>query len=156
MGMSSREKAADLVRGCSIAALASSGTTGPGACAIFYVWLGDARFGFKSRRASEHMGNFGSDARAALMIYDHASDYSSKVGVQIKGSVREVRDAEEMEAIVGRYGATFSGSDKKLGPIAELLDEATASTFFVFEANEFRMIEETPSSNGTMAAMDAW
>jgi nitroimidazol reductase NimA-like FMN-containing flavoprotein (pyridoxamine 5'-phosphate oxidase superfamily) len=154
--MDTRERAVELVKECSIATLASTGDDGPGACAIFYVWLDDSRFGFKSRRGSAHMGNLGSDERAAIMIYDHGSDYRSKVGVQLKGRVREARDADEMEAIVDRYTAAFDGAGKKLGSPAELLEETTASTFFIFDASEFRLVEETPSANNTMNEMSAW
>lgn len=151
-----RDSAADIIRNGTIAALASTGQDGPNACVVFYVWLGDSRFGFKSRRASEHMTNLSQDARAALVVYAHESTYASKVGVQLKGTVREARDVAEMDAIVERYSAEFDGAGKKLGSSAELLQADTASTFFVFDASWFRLIDEGPTGNRTMGAMGAW
>jgi nitroimidazol reductase NimA-like FMN-containing flavoprotein (pyridoxamine 5'-phosphate oxidase superfamily) len=149
-GMQIESRLVSVIRGGTIAALASSASDGPLVCAIFYILLGGPRFAFKSRRGSEHMRSLSKNPRSSLVIYSHASTYESKVGVQIKGRVREASDSGEMTAIVESYSARFEGSGKKLPNIATLLDSTTESTFFVFDADSYRLIDESSDGNWTM------
>lgn len=96
------------------------------------------------------MRSLSKNPRSSLVIYSHASTYESKVGVQIKGRVREASDSGEMTAIVESYSARFEGSGKKLPNIATLLDSTTESTFFVFDADSYRLIDESSDGNWTM------
>lgn len=144
------ERALSVIRRGTVAALASVSDGKPGLCAVFYVRLGGSRLAFKSRRSSEHMRAFGENPNGAMLIYSHASTYASKLGIQLRGAVRRASDALEMKSIVRQYSHCFEGAGKKLGNPEDLLLERTESTFFVFDAESYKLVDESPSGNLTM------
>jgi uncharacterized protein YhbP (UPF0306 family) len=155
-----RDRALAVIGSGTVAGLATQSEVGPDVCAIFYVCLADGRLGFKSRRASQHMRNVKGNSSVALIAYSHESTYSVKLGVQLKGSVREAHSASEMAEIVAAYAVRFEGAAKKLGSAEELCLKSTESTFFICELGMFRLIDEDPHSNNTMveyqAVVDWW
>jgi nitroimidazol reductase NimA-like FMN-containing flavoprotein (pyridoxamine 5'-phosphate oxidase superfamily) len=156
MNSSIRTTVEEVIRGGTIGALASTGVDGPGVCTVFYVWLRDDRFAFKSRRASHHMVNLANDPRTALAVYDHESNYHAKRGVQLAGTVREIPAVEEMTDVVGAYCERFPGAEKKLGRPETLIGASVGSTFFVVEVATFRLVDEGPDGNATMLEMAPW
>lgn len=153
--MPAHDKALTTIAEGKIAALATSGPTGPEVCAVFYVLMGN-RLAFKSRRSSAHMRNVRSNPIASALVYSHDSTYMSKLGVQIKGQVREVSSFDEMSALTGLYFSQFEGSANKIADIDTLTLPSTESTFFVFEMSKYRLIDEEPNGNFTMVEYASW
>lgn len=149
-------EAAGLVRDGTIAALATSDSGGPMVCAVFYVVDSSGQLGFKSRRSAQHIAAVQEDPRAAIAVYDYRSNYSEKWGVQLRGMVREIVATATMSEIVDLYGKRFAGSAGKLPSIQELVLPETASTFFLFEAESFRLIAEDRESVRTMGPYEPY
>ena len=147
------ERAKELLGAATTASLATVSPDGlPQNCTIFVTLLGSTTLVFKSRRASAHMQALGSAPSAHLSCYDPAGNYDSKHGLQLKGHVRAITDPAEMTRTVEAYERAFTGSSRKLPPVAELCQPDCPSTFFAFVISDFRVTVEEPGRNLTMSA----
>ena len=133
------------------ASLATVGNDGPSVCAVFYVYMGDGKFGFKSRRSSEHMKNLSTQSNASLLVFNPDSTYAAKFGVQMRGQVRECTDVNEMAQVINLYSDRFEGAGKKLTAPETMLLPSTESTFFIFQAARLKLVDESPEANRTMS-----
>lgn len=113
----------------------------PRCCAVWYSCL-DNKLCFKSRTTSEHSRAFTKNPNACFAIYDHAASYPDehKTGVQIKGTVRQVVEREEMEQVLASYSNKFGEEVMKKNNLEELLAPDTTSTFYVFEIHSIKLV----------------
>lgn len=104
--MSDRRAAAlDYLADHHVMTLATSGSFGPWAAAVFYVNDGFT-LTFLSSSRSRHAVDLVSDARCAAAIHEDYDDWREIKGLQLEGSVRELSGARKIGAIA-RYGAKF-------------------------------------------------
>lgn len=85
--------------------LATQGSDGPWAAAVFYAEL-DADLVFVSSPASRHAGHLALDPRCAAAIHGPADDWTSIRGVQLEGRVEPLNGAQR-ERARECYGAKF-------------------------------------------------
>jgi uncharacterized protein YhbP (UPF0306 family) len=108
-GLSVRNRARTQIqrylRDHNVATLASSGSGGPWAAAVFYVSDGHTLY-FLSSPTSRHSLNLTQNPRVALTIQEDYSDWLEIKGVQMEGVVSEISGAEE-ERARRLYGEKF-------------------------------------------------
>ena len=80
-----------------VATLATTGSDGPWAAAVFYVSDGYTLY-FLSSPGTRHCGNLKQDPRVAVTIQEDYSGWKEIKGIQLEGRVRELAGAEETEA----------------------------------------------------------
>jgi len=100
-----------------VATLATCGSDGPWAAAVFYVNDGDTIF-FLSSPTSRHCRNLEQDPRVTVTIQEDYSDWLEIKGVQIEGVASEISGAEEEKAR-RLYGQKF--------PVVGLLAQAPSA-----------------------------
>lgn len=100
-----------------VATLATNGTEGPWAAAVFYVNEGDTLY-FLSSPESRHSRNLAQNPRVALTIQEDYHDWLEIKGVQIEGVATEISGADEEKAR-RLYGRKF--------PVVGLLAQAPAA-----------------------------
>ncbi len=96
----------DYLREHHVATLATSGSAGIWAAAVFYVSDGHTLY-FLSAPSSRHCQNMASDARVAVTVQKDYADWPDIKGVQIEGVGSEIAGAEEDHARQ-LYGQKFS------------------------------------------------
>ena len=77
-----------------VATLATSGSDGPWAAAVFYVSEAYTLY-FLSSPGSRHCRNLKEDPRVAVTIQDDCSDWQKIKGIQLEGRVSELSGEEE-------------------------------------------------------------
>ncbi len=77
-----------------VATLATMGSDGPWAAAVFYVADGASLY-FLSSPKTRHCCNLKLEPRVAVTIQDDCSEWSAIKGVQLAGTVSELAGAEE-------------------------------------------------------------
>lgn len=124
-----------------VGVLASSFENEPGCCAVWYSCL-DNKLCFKSRTASDHSKAFAKNPNACFVIYDHAASYPNdhKTGVQIKGTVYQVTEKEEMISVLASYSQKFGEEVMRKNNLEELLAPDTVSTFYVFTPHSIKLV----------------
>ncbi|OHV40815.1 hypothetical protein BCD49_39345 [Pseudofrankia sp. EUN1h] len=95
------------------------------------------------------MRNVARSPSASLLVVSPESTYAAKFGIQIRGQVRACADVEEMAQVITLYSSAFEGAGKKLSDPETMLLTSTESTFFVFQAERVKLIDESPSANRT-------
>ena len=94
---SSRDKALDYLATHHVMTLATVGSEGPWAAAVFYVSVGTTLY-FLSSPNSRHCRNLAQNAAVAATIQEDYSDWPRIKGVQLDGTVVELSGKEEAEA----------------------------------------------------------
>ncbi len=85
--------------------LATQGSDGPWAAAVFYVNVG-FELTFLSSPRTRHATDLARDPRCAAAIHEDYSDWPEIKGIQLEGQVRELTGLERVEAIA-RYARKF-------------------------------------------------
>jgi len=80
-----------------VATLATTGSDGPWASAVFYVSDGYTLY-FLSSPSTRHCRNLKDDPRVAVTIQDDCSGWREIKGVQLEGKVTQLAGAEEAQA----------------------------------------------------------
>jgi uncharacterized protein YhbP (UPF0306 family) len=114
------------------AVLATTSQSGePFAAPIHYVLDAACEaFIYKSRATSHHVQHLATSSSAAIAIYDHASTFDVKSGIQIRGTVRQVTDEGEMAMLIDLYCDRFPQARAKFDPIEVLVQPGAPSTLF--------------------------
>jgi hypothetical protein len=86
--------------------LATQGSDGPWAAAVFYVEDGQTLV-FLSSPGSRHGRHLAHDPRCAATIQDNVDDWSQIKGIQLEGRVSELHGDEQAQARQ-RYGERFT------------------------------------------------
>lgn len=102
--------------------LATQGTKGPWAAAVFYATDGDTLI-FLSSPNSRHCRNLALDSRCAATIQDNPSNWRQIQGIQIEGCVRQLQRKEKLRAqqIYGEKFPVVGERAKFLPSITEAL-----------------------------------
>ena len=108
---------ADYLSGHHVMTLATQGSDGPWAAAVFYVDDGLSLV-FLSSPGSRHGRHLAQDPRCAATIQDNVADWSQIKGIQLEGRVGELHGDEQAHAR-RRYGERF--------PIVGLVASAPAA-----------------------------
>jgi uncharacterized protein YhbP (UPF0306 family) len=102
--------------------LATQGSNGPWAAAVFYAWF-DGALIFLSSPKSRHAANLAQDGRCAATIQEDYSDWQQIKGVQLEGRVKLLHgDAAD------RARAAYAEKFPIAGPLA-LIPPAIAEAF---------------------------
>jgi hypothetical protein len=116
-GQAQHKRVQDYLQNHHVATLATCGTEGPWAAAVFYVNDGDTIF-FLSSPTSRHCLNLEQNPHVALTIQEDYSDWMEIKGVQLEGVANEISGAEEDKAR-RLYGEKF--------PVVGLLAQAPSA-----------------------------
>jgi uncharacterized protein YhbP (UPF0306 family) len=136
------EATIDFLTSHNIGVLATVDTDGgPQACTIFYVADIDHSLIFKSRSGSNHIQSIRRDRRAALVVYCHDSTYNLKSGLQLKGEVVRVREADELRIAVDLYSTQFKGAREKFAEIEHLASPEAESTLYRFIPSAYKLTD---------------
>jgi uncharacterized protein len=114
-----RDQVLAYLRDHNVMTLATFGTQGLWAAAVFYVNDGFTLY-FLSAPTSRHSLNIESHSMVAATIQEDYQDWRKIKGIQLEGSARRIEGAEQAAA-VARYGAKF--------PIVGNLAQAPAEIF---------------------------
>ena len=117
-----QQRVSDYLREHNVATLATTGSDGPWASAVFYASDGYTLY-FLSSPTTRHCSNLQQNPRVAATIQAECRDWKEIKGVQLEGKVSELAGAEEARAR-GLYAEKFPmvGQLSKLPPaIAEAL-----------------------------------
>ncbi len=115
---------------------------------VFYATDDGINLYVKSHLASDHGTQVQRDSRVALAVYDHASTYSEKYGVQLLGICHQVTEREELIAAIEIFSRTFPGARERFAPIEELLSPGVKSTLFRIRAMSGKMLTPAGYSSG--------
>jgi len=105
------------LRDHNVATLATCGSEGPWAAAVFYVNEGNTLF-FLSSPTSRHCNNLEQNPRVAVTIHEDYTDWLDIKGVQFEGTACEIAGPEEEHAR-RLYGEKF--------PVVGMLAKAPAA-----------------------------
>lgn len=133
----------------SIGSIGTTDGADPFLTIVFYVSESGSLF-FKSRTGSGHSKHVARHPRSSFAVFHSGSTYEAKYGAQLIGRVCRVRDREKMNRVVQMYEQRFEGSGSKLPSIDELCGDAILSTFYEFQIDEFKIIDEDKTNNRTM------
>ncbi len=100
-----RKRVVDYLAARSVATLATTGSAGPWASAVFYASR-DLTLYFVSSPDSRHCQNLAYTPRVAAAIHEDISDWRAIVGVQLEGTAAAA-DADQLAEVVALYGAKF-------------------------------------------------
>ena len=114
-----RERVLAYLRAHRVATVATNGSDGPWAAAVFYATDGFDLY-FLSSPSSRHCRNLAGSARAAATVQEDYADWSEIRGVQLEGMVAELAGAEERSARA-TYSEKFRFVRGAVGAIAEAL-----------------------------------
>jgi len=92
-----QQRVRDYLAAHHVATLATMGSDGPWAAAVFYVSDGYTLY-FLSSPSTRHCTNLKRDPRVAVTIQDDCSGWKEIKGIQLEGGVRELSGAEETAA----------------------------------------------------------
>lgn len=111
----------------------------------FTCWycVSEGNLYWKSRTGSIHSKAFGENPNASLCIYDHQASYpDNKTGVQIIGTVQQVKDKEEMAKVLESFAPRFGEEVLKKNNIDELCAPDTTSTFYSFTPKSLKLVSK--------------
>ncbi len=100
-----RQSIADYLAGHHVMTLATQGTDGPWAAAVFYANAGN-HLVFLSSPTSRHCRNLLQDSRCCATIHENYDDWRQIKGIQLEGQVIEPQGQEQKHA-QGLYGQKF-------------------------------------------------
>ena len=100
-----RERALDYLAGHRVVTLATCGSEGPWAAAVFYANDGFNLY-FISSPASRHGRDFAVRAAVAATVHEDYLDWREIKGIQLEGTVGQISGAEQLRA-QKRYGEKF-------------------------------------------------
>lgn len=117
-----RQSVAEYLAGHNVMTLATQGSDGPWAAAVFYANDGFSLI-FLSSPSTRHARNLARDARCAATIQEDHGDWSRIKGIQMEGRVTELRGDEERHAqqIYGEKFPIASPLGKVPSPIVKAL-----------------------------------
>jgi uncharacterized protein YhbP (UPF0306 family) len=123
---------ADYLAGHNVMTLATQGSDGPWAAAVFYASEGSSLV-FLSSPTSRHCCNLAQDARCAATIQEDYSDWAQIKGIQLEGRVLELQ-GEEQEHAQRLYAAKF--------PVAAPADAPPAIREALARVRWYRLLPE--------------
>lgn len=127
-----------------IACLATVGESGePDICTLVYAHDEQLNIYFKSRGTSRHSTNIAFRSHCAVAIYDHASTYLKRSGVQLLGHAYRISDAQAMKWAVDTYLARFDSAGAKIQPLDDLIRPDAPSTMYRFEPAAARFLRDS-------------
>ena len=100
-----REEALAFIESHRVMTLATHGTRGPWASAVFYVNEGFT-LTFLSSPRSRHASDLAADSRCGAAVHEDCSDWRQIRGLQLEGNVRALSGGEQRRAIM-RYAQKF-------------------------------------------------
>ncbi len=100
-----RDEALAYVESHNVMTLATNGTRGPWATAVFYVNEGFT-LTFLSSPRSRHASDLAVDSRCGAAVHEDYSDWRQIRGLQLEGNVRVLSGTEQRKAIK-RYAQKF-------------------------------------------------
>ena len=147
-----RGEVLDYLAGHHVMTLATHGSLGPWAAAVFYVNDGFT-LTFLSSPRSRHGSDLAVDSRCAAAIHEDYSDWLDIKGIQLEGQVRKLSGSDRIEAIA-RYARKFPvvRPDRAPALIRAALDRVAwyefvpERCFFVDNSRGFGHREEIPLS----------
>lgn len=107
---------------------------------VFYAVEGEMSLLIKSHVTSDHGTEMLVNKKVSVAIYDTASTYSEKRGMQLRGICERILDAEEMKNAVKVYSDTFEGAAQRFLPVEELISKDVKSTLFRIKIESGKMI----------------
>ena len=114
-----RESVLAYLRTHRVATVATNGSDGPWAAAVFYASDGFDLY-FLSSPSSRHCRNLAGSARVAATVQEDYADWREIRGVQLEGTVAELSGADE-RAARAIYSKKFRFVRGAVGAIAEAL-----------------------------------
>jgi len=102
-----RERVLDYLQSHRVMTVATLGSDGPAAAAVFYVNQG-LNFYFLSAAHTDHCRNLLRDPRVAITIHEDYAEWSAIKGVQMTAVGREL-EAAELDAVRRAYAGKFPG-----------------------------------------------
>ena len=78
---------------------------------------------------------------AAISAYGHSSSYKSKNGIQLKGTIKEIPDIDEMKEAIDLYSTTFPGAGEKFLSAEEHVLPSCSSTLFKFVPVSYKLLD---------------
>jgi uncharacterized protein len=128
---------AGLLRAESTVALATVDEHGePCVASLFYLVDGDMNLYWLSSAASMHSRNLGIDSTASAAIHRHTEHWKEICGVQMRGRVEVVSEAERRSTLLKVYCERFS-----LGSVLRM--SIGRSTMYQFRPEWFRYIDNS-------------
>ena len=143
------EELLDFLSQTTTGSLATAGEQTADVCTFYFARIGSNLI-FKSRTTSQHSINISKNNRVHVVVHDPSSNYQSKYGVQLQGTVERILDVSFMEQAVLEYDRIFTGAAKKLPSVEELCSPDVSSTFYSFRIKSFKITDETPDKNRTI------
>lgn len=145
-----RDEVLDYLATHHVMTLATRGSLGPWAAAVFYVNDGFT-LNFLSSPKSRHGGDLAADSHCAAAIHEDYSEWTGIKGIQLEGHVRKLSGSDRIEAIA-RYARKFPvvRPDRAPALIRAALDRiswyelAPERCFFVDNSKGFGHREEIP------------
>ncbi|KAA0214560.1 MAG: pyridoxamine 5'-phosphate oxidase [Lautropia sp.] len=114
-----RERVLAYLRAHHVMTLATQGSAGPWAAAVFYASEGLTLY-FLSAPSTRHATELAAHARVAATIQDDCADWAAIRGIQLEGEAREVRgtQAERARTIYGAKFPALGSPERAPAPIA--------------------------------------
>jgi uncharacterized protein YhbP (UPF0306 family) len=108
----------------------------PCVASLFYIVDGDLNMYWLSSAASMHSRNLGRNPTASATVYRHTENWKEICGVQMRGRVEVVSEAERRSCLLKVYCERFN-----LGDVLRLA--IGRSTLFQFRPKWFRYIDNS-------------
>jgi len=121
--------------------LATVGTDGPWAAAVFYVGEGETLY-FLSSPSSRHCRNLALDPRCAATIHDDVGDWVKIKGVQLEGLAHEIGGEEELRARQ-RYGEKFPVVGRLATAPAAIVEALAKVRWYRLQAERMHFIDNS-------------
>jgi len=114
-----QERVLAYLRAHHVMTLATQGSAGPWAAAVFYASDGFTLY-FLSAPATRHATELAAHARVAATIQDECADWAAIKGIQLEGEARELHgeQAERARAIYAEKFPVLGNADQAPAPIA--------------------------------------
>jgi uncharacterized protein len=132
---------ADYLDRHNVMTLATVGSDGPWAAAVFYVNAGASLY-FLSSPSSRHCRNLAQDARCAATIQDEVSDWAKIKGVQLEGRAIEISGEEEASARQ-RYGEKFPVVGRFASAPAAIVQALAKIRWYRLQAEQLYFIDNS-------------
>lgn len=139
--MDRRQELLEYLRRQHVMSIATTGTDGPWAAAVFYVNEG-LDFYFLSAPGTRHCREFAADARVAATIAGDCAGWSDIKGVQIAAQARELLGAER-EAAIRLYAAKFPGVIEARSVPVKIAEALAKIRWYALSASWIRFIDNS-------------
>jgi uncharacterized protein YhbP (UPF0306 family) len=124
-----------------VATLATQGTDGPWAAAVFYASDGCSLI-FLSSPNSRHCRNLEQDARCAATIQEDYGDWARIKGIQLEGRVHELQGEDEKRA-QRLYGEKFPIAGPLANVVPAIVKALAKVRWFRLDPEHFHFIDNS-------------